>query len=143
MSFDLFGMLEQSQATGLPFGGGVNSAGMADEQRNNDRGGNPRLPRPPRPQTTTSRQPTGFATPMIDTHALLAAGQAAQAQRMSKTTNDAIQDEMDRRVAISREQRRMAHELEKKRMDQEAERLRTEAVLKRLEQQSGITTIYH
>lgn len=54
MSFDLFGMLEQSQATGLPFGGGLNSAGMADEQRNNDRGGNPRLPRPPRPQTVTA-----------------------------------------------------------------------------------------
>ena len=80
---------------------------------------------------------------MMDPIDLMAANHLSQADRMVKTTNDAIQDEMDRRVAISREQRRMALELEKKRMDQEAERMRTEALLRRLEQQSGVTTIYH
>lgn len=80
---------------------------------------------------------------MMDPIDLMAAQHMSQGARIAKTTNDAIQEEMDRRVAISREQRRMAHELEKKRMDQETERMKVEALLKRLESAGGGLTIYH
>lgn len=135
MSFDLFGMSETAQATGVPFGRGINSVGMADDQRNNDRGGRPRLPRP------TARQPTGLAMPMIEDDPF--AYVMAQGERIAKVTNDAIQDEMDRRVAISREQRRMAHEMQKKRLEEETERMKIDAMLKRLEAESGYKTIVH
>lgn len=80
---------------------------------------------------------------MIDPIDLMVANHLAQGPLMAERTNNAIQDEMDRRVAISREQRRMALELEKKRMDQETERMKIDAMLKRLDAENGITTIYH
>lgn len=75
---------------------------------------------------------------------LLAANHFAAQEQGVKQANDIIGEEMDRRVAISREQRRMALELEKERMRQETERMKVEALLKRLEMENGGgITIYH
>jgi hypothetical protein len=137
MSFDLFGMMEQQQATGVPFGQGLNSAGMADRQRNNDRGGNPRsLPRrrpAERVEEQQAMQPNlPFMLPIATP-----ADQAAIMGDMVDNTNDAFRRENDRRVAIAREMRRMAHEKELKRMDQQTEAAKIDAMLRRLAQQSG------
>lgn len=144
---DLMALQDQSDLSGVPIGQGINTAGMADRQRNNARSGAPRPVRPPRPIVRRPSSP-GVAQPMMEFVDLTPPiDPMSEGRRIAQVTNNAIQDEMDRRVAISREMRRMQVELEKKRMEEETERreiaAKHDALLKRLGGDDGMITVYH
>lgn len=71
----------------------------------------------------------------------------AQANRIARVANDTMREEMERRAAMSMEERRLSHHFEMKRMEEETERqkaaMQHDALLKRLDAESGIARIIH
>lgn len=126
-------MRDQAAAAGMPLGGGLNMAGMANNQRGNDRGGNPR---PTRQATPVSRPMFFGGDPMFNPmqQSFIAGfGPMAQAnsmQSMYGQLNNVMGAEMSNRRRMAASMRDRAHEAYLAQLEEQAE---TERLLMRIQ----------